>query len=317
LASSASRLVILGTGALGRYYAYRLRDYNPIVIGTTPPPYAVYPPDRPEPDIIHPAFLPWEAPLANPASSILLAVKWAAMPRILTWISQNAPTAQVFSLMNGMGQEDIFRRFSGITFLAGVTTDALTRVDPPDGPAGVFLRATGHTWMSMPDSGQPGDFPPWPDWSWESSDTIQERRWQKLLQNSVINPLSALTGVNNGELPTHPIWRLAPPLLDEARTVWARATGQDRPLEPLVKTVQELAEATRSNRSSMLQDVLATRPTEIQAINGFLLRQGRRYGLSLPTHEAVVTLIERMAPTPEALWRLLAPETAPPNDGPR
>jgi 2-dehydropantoate 2-reductase len=55
-----------------------------------------------------------------------------------------------------------------------------------------------------------------------------------------------------------------------------------------------VAAATAANRSSMLQDVLAGRRTEIDQLNGQLLRIARRHGISVPLHEAVCSMIRVM-----------------------
>ncbi|WP_284188338.1 ketopantoate reductase C-terminal domain-containing protein, partial [Zoogloea oryzae] len=58
--------------------------------------------------------------------------------------------------------------------------------------------------------------------------------------------------------------------------------------------VAAVAAATGANRASMLQDVLAGRKTEIDAITGVLLALADRHGLPAPTHQAVFTLVKRL-----------------------
>jgi len=53
-----------------------------------------------------------------------------------------------------------------------------------------------------------------------------------------------------------------------------------------------MAELTAGNRSSMLQDVRNGRPTEIDWINGEVVRRGRRHNVPTPVNEALLKLVE-------------------------
>ncbi|MGY4763434.1 ketopantoate reductase family protein [Paenibacillus caseinilyticus] len=127
----------------------------------------------------------------------------------------------------------------------------------------------------------------------EVSNNIQQRVWQKLLMNAVINPLTAILQVPNGELPLLPgVPQLMRELLGEGEEL-ARRLGI--PLDPgLWEQVLSVCRATAANRSSMLQDVLAGRPTEIGAINGGLLREAQRLDVRLPVNETLYTLVRAL-----------------------
>jgi 2-dehydropantoate 2-reductase len=58
--------------------------------------------------------------------------------------------------------------------------------------------------------------------------------------------------------------------------------------------------ATADNRSSMLQDVLAGRPTEIDYITGHLLRVAQRHGIAVPQNEAIYRSIVNLQEHPQA-----------------
>jgi Ketopantoate reductase len=55
---------------------------------------------------------------------------------------------------------------------------------------------------------------------------------------------------------------------------------------------RSMARLTASNRSSMLQDVRSGRPTEIDWINGEVVRRGARHGVPTPVNEALLQLVE-------------------------
>jgi 2-dehydropantoate 2-reductase len=115
-------------------------------------------------------------------------------------------------------------------------------------------------------------------------------QWTKLLFNCATNPLCALTGLTHGQLCELPATRtLVGEVLREGRAV-ADALGivlEDDP-EQLVDT---LGRANYDHKPSMLQDVLARRPTEIGTLNAGLVAQARACGVPAPVNEAVVDLI--------------------------
>jgi len=125
----------------------------------------------------------------------------------------------------------------------------------------------------------------------EVSSTIQDLVWVKLFVNIGINALTALTGFKNGQLLDHPeTLRLMEALVSEAVEVAGRKgiRIEGNPFEK-VKTV---AEATRQNRSSMGQDFDNKRRTEIDAINGAVVREAKQLGISVPFNQAITDLVK-------------------------
>lgn len=124
--------------------------------------------------------------------------------------------------------------------------------------------------------------------------------WDKLLLNAGINPVTALTRLTNGELLQVPeAWAVAVAAVQEAVEV-AKALHLAVSAEP-IKRLRQVCEATAANRSSMLQDILAPRQTEIEALNGQIVAHGRRLGLATPVNAALTNLIKALE------FSLLAP----------
>jgi 2-dehydropantoate 2-reductase len=114
--------------------------------------------------------------------------------------------------------------------------------------------------------------------------------WEKLLVNVAINPLTALLRVPNGALPDLPaVWALAVAAASETLTV-ARAAGINLNLDPEAR-LRQVCAATAANRSSMLQDVLAGRPTEIEALNGQVSARGAALGVPTPVNDLITQLL--------------------------
>lgn len=101
------------------------------------------------------------------------------------------------------------------------------------------------------------------------SQNIRQDVWRKALINCAINPVTALTRLENGELlQRDDLLRLMQEVIDEGMEV-ARLEGV--PLTDVFPQVLAVCRQTARNRSSMLQDLLQGRPTEIDSLNGALV----------------------------------------------
>lgn len=116
---------------------------------------------------------------------------------------------------------------------------------------------------------------------------ILSRLWTKLLVNTGINGLTATLDCTNGELLSLPgVPERMENLVNEAMAV-ARASKIDVPKDALEIT-REVCEKTHANISSMLQDVRAGRRTEIDAINGAVIKAAEQLGLAAPENSRLV-----------------------------
>jgi 2-dehydropantoate 2-reductase len=127
----------------------------------------------------------------------------------------------------------------------------------------------------------------------EVMDDVEALVWNKLLVNVGINAIVALTGIRNGQLldleDTRELSRLA---VEEALAVAAAkgiAVRQDA-----VEHCRWVAEQTGKARASMGQDVDARRLTEIETINGVVVRLGRELGLETPVNFALTALVKTL-----------------------
>lgn len=115
--------------------------------------------------------------------------------------------------------------------------------------------------------------------------------WGKLLVNVGINALTAITGLKNGQLvesaEAEELLELA---VEEAYRV-AQAKGVNLGYSNPVEHTREVCRATAENRSSMLQDVTHKRATEIDMINGAIVREGARLGIDTPVNKVLTNLI--------------------------
>ena len=203
-------------------------------------------------------------------------------------------TGAVASVQNGVGNEEaiaerVSRVIRGTTFPAGHVIS----------PGVVNMDTGGDTWL--------GPFEPAPASMEEVTQlasaitdggmrtiALQDARgaqWTKLIFNAATNPIGALTGLTHGrvcELPQ--TRRLVSRLVAEGKAV-ADSMGITLDSDP-DELVDHAARVAYEHRASMLQDVLARRPTEVDAMNGGISRFGAEQGISTPLNDAIAALIK-------------------------
>jgi 2-dehydropantoate 2-reductase len=119
---------------------------------------------------------------------------------------------------------------------------------------------------------------------------IEAAVWRKLVANCVINPLTALHELTNGALLERD--ELRSQLVLAAREVAAVAAAKGIALgADGAEIAITVARATASNRSSMLADLTRGAPTEIDALCGAVVREGRRLGVDTSINEGLWRLV--------------------------
>lgn len=130
----------------------------------------------------------------------------------------------------------------------------------------------------------------------KASDNIKRDIWHKVLYNIALNPLSAIFGVSYGEIAdnSHTRW-LAEQMITEAVQV-AKFSGQHLDIDTADDYLDILwnkkLPPTREHKSSMLQDILRGKKTEIDYINGAIIRLGAEHGIDTPYNSAVVRMVK-------------------------
>jgi 2-dehydropantoate 2-reductase len=126
-------------------------------------------------------------------------------------------------------------------------------------------------------------------------------QWRKVIFNAATNPIGALTGLTHGRVCEDPgLRRLVSSLVDEGKAVAAAQEIElDADPEDLIDHAAK-PEVAYDHKASMLQDVEARRPTEIDYLNGGIVRFGRWRGVATPLNEAVWALVRGL----EESWKL-------------
>ncbi|MFX0090330.1 MAG: ketopantoate reductase family protein [Candidatus Hodarchaeota archaeon] len=119
---------------------------------------------------------------------------------------------------------------------------------------------------------------------------LKERIWQKLAVNAAINPITALTGLRNGEiLQSLELKEVLTKIVAEVEQV--ALISENLKLTNTLEKVLETLNDTKENRSSMLQDVKNRKKTEINFINGQIVKIGKKFNLQTPYNQLLTILI--------------------------
>jgi len=198
------------------------------------------------------------------------------------------------TLQNGLGNEEIIRRFFGPQrTAAGVTSQGATFL----GPGRIRHAGKGPTHVAMADGkneklaalaealGRAG-------FETHVEKDVAALVWSKLVINVGINALTAITGQPNGKLlESEETKAVMADLVAEAVAV-AKANGIRIAYDDPLVTVYDVAGRTGANRSSMLQDFDKGRETEIDFMNGAIVREAAAQGLGAPVNLTITRLIK-------------------------
>jgi 2-dehydropantoate 2-reductase len=129
----------------------------------------------------------------------------------------------------------------------------------------------------------------------EVTDAVERDLWAKMLYNCALNPLGAVLRVPYGALAEEASTRtLMNQIVEEVFAVMSASgyrTHWRHPEEFLNVFYERLVPDTAGHRSSMLQDIEGGKRTEIEALNGAILRLAKRYDIEVPYNRAVHNLI--------------------------
>jgi len=204
------------------------------------------------------------------------------------------PGALVVIIHNGLGPDEAAAlalgkghvaagvSYSGVTFLepgkvrlAGYTETVLGSVEPD------VLEKLGMAREALEKAGLKARI----------TEDIRATQWEKLYANIAINPITAITGLNNGMLLEVPeLKAMVARIVGEAALV-AKALGIKTAVDPLENTLNVIRD-TYGNRSSMLQDVARGKRTEIDALNGKICELGRETDVPTPYNDTITALIK-------------------------
>jgi len=233
----------------------------------------------------------------GPCDVTILAVKayqTEAAARALPALMSQGGLA--LTLQNGLGNLEVMARIAGPErLLAGVGLLGVTLQDEGRiiyaGRGAIYLGVPAGSRVTGAEAAAVVELFRRAGLECQAREDIEAVLWEKLVINVGINPLTALLRVPNGallELP--PAWEIAVAAAAEAQAV-ARAAGLRLSGDPGGRLAQ-VCTATAANRSSMLQDILAGKQTEIEALNAQVAARGRALGVPTLVNDLLTRLLK-------------------------
>jgi len=232
-------------------------------------------------------------PAALDAELLIVACKGHDLAELAARIEGCFPDATVMTTQNGLGAEDVVAEhgdwplLSSVTFMSGTRhsdvhvqyiLDTATWIGPYRCTTGDDARRVADLIVS---SGLKA----------EGFDDLRPAQWSKLIFNATVNSVAALTGLpHDRHFAEGALGDLVHRLVDEGKAA-AAAAGVELHEDPWEMNVL----ATRrgyAHRPSMLEDVEARRPTEIELITGSLVREAHLRGVPVPLHAALYQLVK-------------------------
>ena len=117
--------------------------------------------------------------------------------------------------------------------------------------------------------------------------------WKKLAVNAIINPITAIHNCLNGGVLAPQHQHLASSILEELVLV-AKQEGLELNVNELKKHVVDVANQTKNNSSSMREDILNGRQTEIDFINGYIANQASLYQIPAPANTYITNELKAL-----------------------
>ena len=201
--------------------------------------------------------------------------------------------ATVMTIQNGLGAEEVVASRGGWPLLSSVTFMSGTR----HSDAHVEYILDTATWIgpyrdtTPADARRVAELIATSGLKAEAFDDLRPAQWSKLIFNATVNGVAALTGLpHDHHFAEQPLGPFVHALVEEGKAA-AHAAGVELWEDPWEMNLL----ATRrgfKHSPSMLEDVRARRPTEVELINGSLVREAQRLGIPVPLHETVYALVK-------------------------
>jgi 2-dehydropantoate 2-reductase len=227
----------------------------------------------------------------------IVATKANGVEQAAESLAGKFPAATLMTVQNGLGAEEIVRAHGGWPLISGVTFMSGTKhsdthveyiLDTPTwiGPYGATpYERVQEVAELLVDSGLKAEALP----------DLLPAQWSKLIFNATVNGVAALTGLPHNEhfaaeAEVGDLGHLVHELVEEGKRV-AAAAGVELHDDPWEMNVLATKRGS-AHYPSMLEDVEARRPTEVELINGALVREAERRGVDAPLQTAVYRLVK-------------------------
>lgn len=226
-----------------------------------------------------------DIPDLGPGDVVLLTGKATDLARVAERVRPKlGDGVEIFTLQNGLGVRELAGRLLGRPVEAGVALFGARSISPGQ----VTFFGPGRLVLGAGQAGQTlGDLLAGDDLQCELTDDYRSAEWFKLAINCLANPLAGVLNLPNHQLIRQVLDPAKEALLGEIKAV-AKAEGVEVDL-----SVDRFNEILRGdNVPSMRTDIDRGRPSEIEFINGAIVRLAQKHGIAVPANQLVTSLIK-------------------------
>jgi 2-dehydropantoate 2-reductase len=289
------KIVVLGAGAIGSLYASRLAGRHDVTLVARPAHAAAIARDGlrivGRETGVYPVHAVTSVDRAPDAELYLLTTKVTANAAMAEALARRLRGgATVLCVQNGLGGDEIVRAALGER---AVVLRAVTQFGAIfQAPGIIDYKVQGDTVIERGrGSEEVAALLTASGLDARVTDRIDQEVWRKLVFNCVINPITAIVGVEVGGIADSRLDGLKQLVIDECVAV-ARASGVELDVD-FMTALREVFGPSR-NIASMRQDLMRGKPTEIDYMNGAVVARGQRLGIPCPVNAALASIIKAM-----------------------
>lgn len=192
----------------------------------------------------------------------------------------------ILCLQNGLGSEYIVKNIVDCTVIRGIITAGTTFLEPGkvvcSNIGNIYLEKSGVSEKIL-EIFNNSNLPT------EVDEDIKDRIWKKTIVNCVMNPLTAIFKVKNGDL-LKAIYLVKSVVHELVMVANKEELNYDE--KETFNTVMGIIKASAENKSSMLQDILKRRKTEIDFLNGKIVELAEKHKIDVPVNKTLVNIIK-------------------------
>ncbi|MGV3466820.1 MAG: 2-dehydropantoate 2-reductase [Heyndrickxia sp.] len=228
--------------------------------------------------------------ILNDQDLVIVAVKQYHLPDIKPALVNLRQTIPLLFLQNGMGHVELLKDLNSNTILVGTVEHGALKVNDNT----VKHNGIGQTNIAM----FRGETPiiesllssVIPSFPFQIHDNWEEMLVKKLMINAIINPLTTVLKIQNGHLLTNSAFFLL--LKDYFRELHSVFSFMDK--QSVYEEILKVCRNTSENKSSMLNDILHNRKTEIDAILGYIVERATSQKIQIPITKTLFQMVKGM-----------------------